>query len=79
MSPDRAAAAASLEHARTQMTEAVSLLDQRRLVQDAKAEARAELLDGEGTASHRTRIDGACRVSRELLAHARAANPSTPV
>jgi len=73
LAPDRAAAAASLEHARTQMTKTVSLLDQRRLVEDEKARARAELLGGEETTIHRTRISEACQTTRELLAHAREA------
>ena len=67
LAPDRAAAAASLEHARTQMTESATRLNQRRLVVEEKASARAELLGGEATASHRTRINEARRTARETL------------
>ncbi|UGA49017.1 AAA family ATPase (plasmid) [Bradyrhizobium quebecense] len=71
--PDRAAAAVSLEYARTQTTESAARLNQRRLVVEEKATARAELLGGEATASHRTRINEARRTARETLAKAREA------
>lgn len=77
LAPDRAAAAASLEHARTQLTESATRLNQRRLVVDEKASARAELLGGEATASHRTRINEARRTARETLTKAREAKSST--
>ena len=77
LAPDRAAAAASLEHARAQMTEMAARLNQRRLAVDEKARARAELLDGEATASHRTRINEARRTARETLAKAREAKSTT--
>lgn len=71
LAPERAAAGASLEHAQTQVTAMELLLDQRRMAEGEKARARAELLDGEATASHRARINEACRITREALAHAR--------
>jgi exonuclease SbcC len=77
LAPDRAAAAASLEHARTQMTESTTRLNQRRLVVEEKASARAELLGGEATAGHRTRINEARRTARETLTKAREAKSST--
>lgn len=77
LAPDRAAAAASLEHARTQMAESATRLNQRRLVVEEKASARAELLGGEATASHRTRINEARRTARETLTKAREAKSST--
>lgn len=73
LAPDRAAAAVSLEHARSHMTESAAELNQRRLVVEEKATARAELLGGEATASHRTRINEARRTARETLAKAREA------
>ena len=73
LAPDRAAAAASLEHARTQVTETAARLDQRRSVVDEKTLARAKLFDGEATAGHRTRINEARRIAREALATAREA------
>lgn len=77
LAPDRAAAAVSLEYGRTQMTESAARLNQRRLVVEEKATARAELLGGEATASHRTRINEARRTARETLAKARAAKSAT--
>ncbi len=77
LAPDRAAAAASLEHARMQVTETATRLDQRRLVVDEKVLARAELLDGEATAVHRTGINEARRTARETLAGRREAKSST--
>ncbi|HYL31524.1 MAG TPA: AAA family ATPase [Stellaceae bacterium] len=71
LAPERAAAGASLEHAQAQVTATALLLDQRRMAEGEKASARAELLDGEATASHRTRINEACRTTREVLARAR--------
>lgn len=71
LAPERAAAAASLEHAQAQVVATALLLDQRRLAERAKARARAELLDGEPTACHRIRINEACRITREVLARAR--------
>lgn len=65
--------AVSLEHARSHMTESAAELNQRRLVVEEKATARAELLGGEATASHRTRINEARRTARETLAKAREA------
>ena len=79
LATDRAAAAASLEHARTQVTATALLLNQRRLAEGEKARARAELLEGEATASHRGRISEACRTTREMLAHAREAKSATDV
>ena len=73
LAPDRAAAAASLEHARTQMTEGATRLNQRRLVVEEKESVRAELLGGEATASHRTRINEARRAARDRLTRAREA------
>lgn len=77
LAPDRAAAAASLEHTRTQMTESATRLNQRRLVVEEKASARAGLLGGEATASHRTRINEARRTARETLTKAREVKSST--
>ena len=73
LAPHRAAAAASLEHARTQMTESATRLSQRRLVVEEKASIRAELLGDEATASHRTRINEARRAARQKLTRARDA------
>lgn len=73
LAPDQAAAAVSLEYAQTQMTESATRLTQRRLVVEEKASARADLLGGEATASHRTRINEARRTARETLARAREA------
>ncbi|MGY3281239.1 AAA family ATPase [Bradyrhizobium sp. S3.7.6] len=73
LAPDRAAAAVSLEHARSQMTQSAAQLNQRRRFAQEKATARAELLGGEATASHRTRINEAGRTARETLAKAREA------
>lgn len=77
LAPERAAAAASLEHAQAQVTATALLLDQRRLAEGEKARARAELLDGEPTVSHRTRINEACRTTREVLARARDTKSAT--
>ena len=77
LAPDRAAAAASLEHARTQVTETAARLNQRRSVVDEKTLARIKLFDGETTASHRTRINEARRIARETLATAREAKSTT--
>lgn len=77
LAPERAAAAASLEYARTQMTESATRLDQRRLVVEEKASGRAELLGGEATASHRTRINEDRRTARERLTKAREAKSAT--
>ena len=77
LAPDRAAAAASLAHVRTLMIESAARLDQRRLVEQEKARARAELLDGEATASHRTRINEARLAAGETLAKARDAKSVT--
>ncbi|HVA12955.1 MAG TPA: AAA family ATPase [Stellaceae bacterium] len=71
LAPDRAVAAASLEHARLQVTETAARLDQRRSVVDEKTLARAGLLDGEATGVHRTRINEARRTARETLAAVR--------
>lgn len=75
--PDRAAAAASLEHARTQAAETVVRLDQRRSIVDEKTLARAKLLGGEVTAIHRTRINEARQTARETLAAVREAKSNT--
>ena len=77
LAPHRAAAAASLEHARTQMTESATRLSQRRLVVEEKASIRAELLGDEATASHRTRINEARRAARQKLTRARDAKSAT--
>ena len=71
LAPTRAAAATSLEHARTTARETDHRMMQRRLVADEKAKARAELFDGEATASHRTRLNKARQDAREKLALAR--------
>lgn len=71
LAPERAAAGASLEHAQAQVMATALLLDQRRMAEREKARARAELLHGEAIASHRARINEACRITREALAHAR--------
>jgi DNA repair protein SbcC/Rad50 len=68
LAPDRAVAAASLEHARLQVTETAAHLGQRRSVVDEKMLARAGLLNGEATGVHRTRINEARRTARETLA-----------
>ncbi|WPP02698.1 AAA family ATPase [Methylocella tundrae] len=73
LAPERAAAGASLEHARAQVTATALLLDQRRMAEGEKARARAELLGGEVTATHRARINEACRTAREAFACAREA------
>jgi exonuclease SbcC len=73
LAPDRAAAAASLEHARTQVTETAARFDQRRSTVGEKTLARTKLFDGEATASHRTRINEVRRIAREVLATAREA------
>ena len=49
LAPDRAAAIASLDHARTQAMEAVARLERRCSVVDEKTLARSKLLDGEPT------------------------------
>ncbi|WP_033921033.1 AAA family ATPase [Sphingomonas sp. 37zxx] len=77
LAPDRAAAAASLAHVQAQMKETSTRLNQRRLVVDEKARVRAELLDGEATATHRTRINEARRTARETLAKAREAKSAS--
>lgn len=77
LAPERAAAGASLEHAQVQVTTTALLLDQRRMAEGEKADARAKLLDGEATASHRTRINEACRTTREALALARETKSAT--
>ncbi|MHC2611337.1 AAA family ATPase [Bradyrhizobium diazoefficiens] len=77
LAPERAAADASLRHAQAQVTAAALLLDQRRLAEGEKARARAELLDGEATASHRARITEACQTTREALARARETKSTT--
>jgi DNA repair protein SbcC/Rad50 len=73
LAPDRAAAAASAEHARTLMAETAARLGQRRSVVDEKTVERAKLFDGEATASHRTRINEGRRIAREALGTAREA------
>ncbi|WP_225172604.1 hypothetical protein [Bradyrhizobium sp. BRP19] len=77
LAPERAAADASLRHAQAHVTAAALLLDQRRLAEGEKARARAELLDGEATASHRARIAEACQTTREALARARETKSTT--
>lgn len=77
LSPERAAADASLRHAEAQVTATALLLNQRRLAEGEKARGRAELLDGEATASHRTRINEACQTTRETLARARETKSAT--
>ncbi|ODT21759.1 MAG: exonuclease SbcC [Kaistia sp. SCN 65-12] len=77
LAPERAAAGTSFEHARAQVTATALLLDQRRVAEGEKGRARAELLGGEATASHRTRINEACRIAREAFAHAREAKSAT--
>lgn len=71
LAPDRAVAAASLEHARLQITETAAHLGQRRSVVDEKMLARAGLLNGEATGVHRTRINETRRTARETLAAVR--------
>lgn len=77
LAPERAAAGASLEHAQAQVTATALLLDQRRMAEGENARARAELLHGEATASHRARINEACRITRKALAHARETRSAT--
>lgn len=77
LAPERAAAGASLEHAQVQVTTTALLLDQRRVTEGEKARARAQLLDGAATASHRTRINEACRITREALVLARETKSAT--
>ncbi|MUZ65283.1 AAA family ATPase [Agrobacterium vitis] len=77
LAPERAAAGASLEHAQVQVMATTRLLDQRRMAEGEKARTRAELLDGEATASHRTRINEACQTTREMLARARETKSAT--
>ncbi|KAF0137873.1 MAG: exonuclease SbcC [Rhodospirillaceae bacterium] len=59
------------------MTESTTHLNQRRLVVEEKASARAELLSGKATASHRPRINEARQTARETLTKAREARSST--
>jgi len=59
------------------MTETAALLDKRRLAVEERAGARAELLGGETTAGHRTRLNEARRLARETLARAREAKSAT--
>ncbi|MCL2715465.1 MAG: AAA family ATPase [Alphaproteobacteria bacterium] len=77
LEPERAAADTSLEHARTAVTESTGALEQRRLVEQGKAAARATLLDGEETAAHRSRINAACQATREALAGTRDASTAS--
>lgn len=77
LAPERAATGASLEHAQAQVTMTALLFDQRRVAENEKARARAGLLDGEATASHRTRVNEACRVTRDALAQAREAKSAS--
>jgi len=71
--PEHAAAATSLEHARTQAADSVARREQRRSSMAQKAAARANLLHGETTAAHRTRINDSRRQARDNLAAVRAA------
>lgn len=73
LADEAVSSAASLVHVQAQMKETSTRLNQRRLVVDEKARVRAELLDGEATATHRTRINEARRTARETLAKAREA------
>ena len=57
LAPDRAVAAASLEHVGLLTKETLAHLGQRRSVVDEKTLARAGVLDGEPTDAHRTRIN----------------------
>ena len=77
LAPDRAAAAASLEHAAKQVTELAARLNQRRSVVNEKMRDRTKLFDGEATANHRTRINESRRIAREALATAREAKSAT--
>jgi exonuclease SbcC len=77
LAPERAAAVASLEHARAQVTETTALLSSRRAVVDNKTLARGQLFGGEATASHRTRINEARRKARETLTAARDSKSTT--
>jgi exonuclease SbcC len=77
LTPERAAAGASHEHVQAQVTTTALFLDQRRMAEGEKARARAQLLDGEATGSHRTRINEACRITRESLARARETKSAT--
>jgi exonuclease SbcC len=77
LSPDRAAAATSLQYAETQAAETAARFDQRRLLLEEKSLVRTKLLDGEATASHRTRINEARRTARENLATMREAKSAT--
>lgn len=77
LAPERAAAGASLEHMQAQVMATAILRDQRRVVEGEKARARAELLDGEATASHRTRINEGCQTTRDALAQVREVKSAT--
>ncbi|NEI63861.1 MULTISPECIES: AAA family ATPase [Rhizobium] len=77
LAPERASASASLQHAQAQLTATALLLNQRRMAEEEKARARAELLDGEATASHRTRTNEACLTTRETLARVRETKSAT--
>jgi DNA repair protein SbcC/Rad50 len=77
LAPERAAAVASRDHAQVQLTEAAALGSQRRSVLDDKSSARSQLLDGEATAPHRTRINEARRTAREALTTAHQSKSAT--
>jgi len=67
---NRVGATASLDHARTDVAKLEGAVEQRRLVEQGKSEARAALLDGEDTQSHRDRFNAALEATREALASA---------
>ncbi|MGB8841893.1 MAG: AAA family ATPase [Aliidongia sp.] len=73
----REGAVASLDHVRTQAVTAAAELDQRCSVAEKKTLARATLLEGEATSSHRTRFNETRRIAREALATAREAKSKT--
>ena len=73
LTPDLAAAAVSVGHAKTTLAEAAARADQRRIIASEKKAARAALLDGEDTATHRSRYQASRQAARDELATARAA------
>jgi exonuclease SbcC len=73
----REVAAVSLDHIRTRAMVAADDLNQRRSVADEKTLARARLLNGEATSSHRTRLNEARRTAQEAHAAAREAKSKT--
>ena len=73
LSPQRAAAVAALDAARVAASEATLRVEQRGLVLEEKRSQRANLLEGEATNVHRTRINEERRTARDALSTARNA------